>query len=642
MAVVLDTLNQSLSAPDLPSPASVAPIFHTSHATYRTATYAQLVRSRLNVRRKDSGDTDELAALIASQGLLQNLIGYDQFVHGVPTGLIEVVAGGRRLDAIGKNIAVGQLPEDFPVPVLLVPVEEAVAISLAENLGREPMHHADVFEAMCELATRGISVEDIGLAFGVDALVVRRRLKLAKVAPRFIALYRDDKVTLEQMMALAISDDHAAQERVWDSLEPWSRQPHQLRRLLMAQKINVKSDPLMLFVGLAAFTQAGGLVERDLFSESNEGYTSDAPLLEQLAMAKLTRVSKGLAKEGWAWVEQRTRCSREELAEFARVRTTSRAATEAEEVQLSQLRAELAAVRADLNAPDGECDDDVDAMLWRRDTVEGAIDAIESKLVAPHAGDLALAGAIATVGDDGKLLVHRHLIRASDKSAMEGDVAPAPTEVGNKTRAVHSERLVRTLTEHRTLALHAELMAQPDVALPVLVHSLVRPVFYPRQYSGALTGIGLTQKVFSSEVVAAGAGTAVAERFKELQAGLPTAFSGLFDWLLSQPQSTLLDLLAFCVGCSLDTTTQREEASPDFVALAGALKLDMRAWWTVDEDSYLTHVSKARVVEVVTQAVSAEAAQPLLAMKKDACAAAAARLLAPTGWLPSLLLPSAP
>jgi ParB family chromosome partitioning protein len=40
---------------------------------------------------------------------------------------------------------------------------------------------------------------------------------------------------------------------------------------------------------------------------------------------------------------------------------------------------------------------------------------------------------------------------------------------------------------------------------------------------------------------------------------------------------------------------------------------------------------------VVTQAVSAEAAQPLAAMKKDALIAAAERSLAGTGWLPDVL-----
>jgi hypothetical protein len=37
-------------------------------------------------------------------------------------------------------------------------------------------------------------------------------------------------MNLSQLMALAISDDQAAQERVWDNAtQGWQREPHKLR-----------------------------------------------------------------------------------------------------------------------------------------------------------------------------------------------------------------------------------------------------------------------------------------------------------------------------------------------------------------------------------------------------------------------------
>src|ERR1035437_5750570 len=132
----------------------------TEHATIRTAPYSKLFRSKFQVRSKESGDVSELAALIRSQGLLQNLVGYEEVSDGVLTGQIGVVGGGRRLKAIGLLISCGDLPEDFQIPYLLVSEGEAIAISLAENSGREPMHAADVFDAMLELSKRGASVDD--------------------------------------------------------------------------------------------------------------------------------------------------------------------------------------------------------------------------------------------------------------------------------------------------------------------------------------------------------------------------------------------------------------------------------------------------------------------------------------------------
>uniref|UniRef100_UPI003BEF3156 hypothetical protein n=1 Tax=Burkholderia arboris TaxID=488730 RepID=UPI003BEF3156 len=56
----------------------------------------------------------------------------------------------------------------------------------------------------------------------------------------------------------------------------------------------------------------------------------------------------------------------------------------------------------------------------------------------------------------------------------------------------------------------------------------------------------------------------------------------------------------------------------------------------------MSHVSKARIEAVVTQALSAHEAVPLGKLKKDLAAAQAERLLATSGWVPTLLTGAAP
>ena len=73
------------------------------------------------------------------------------------------------------------------------------------------MHPGEQFEAFAALVAEGRPVEDIAAGFGVTPLVAQRRLKLANVSPRLLADYRAGAVTLDQLMALAITDDHAAQ-----------------------------------------------------------------------------------------------------------------------------------------------------------------------------------------------------------------------------------------------------------------------------------------------------------------------------------------------------------------------------------------------------------------------------------------------
>ena len=63
----------------------------------------------------------------------------------------------------------------------------------------------------------------------------------------------------------------------------------------------------------------------------------------------------------------------------------------------------------------------------------------------------------------------------------------------------------------------------------------------------------------------------------------------------------------------------------------------MHAWWAPKAKNYLASVPKARILEIVREAVSPEVASALSLMKKGALVEAAEKRLAGTGWLPTLL-----
>jgi len=111
----------------------------------------------------------ELAASIKECGVLQNLV----VVQGA-RGRYEVCAGGRRLDALTLLVGNGDLADNYPVPVLIVPADRALIASLSENVFHIPMHPADEFAAFAKLIGQGKSVEDVAAAFGVTPLVVKR------------------------------------------------------------------------------------------------------------------------------------------------------------------------------------------------------------------------------------------------------------------------------------------------------------------------------------------------------------------------------------------------------------------------------------------------------------------------------------
>ena len=76
----------------------------------------------------------ELAASIKTNALFHNLI----VVKG-GRGLHEVCAGGRRLATLTLLVNNGDLPENYPVPVMIVPADKALMASLVENVQREAL-----------------------------------------------------------------------------------------------------------------------------------------------------------------------------------------------------------------------------------------------------------------------------------------------------------------------------------------------------------------------------------------------------------------------------------------------------------------------------------------------------------------------
>ena len=90
--------------------------------------------SKDNVRKTNrEAGIDTLAANIAAQGLLQNLI----VTPLKKAGHFTVKAGGRRLRALQLLIEQGTLPVDHTVPVLVLTDDDnAIEASLAGSPGR--------------------------------------------------------------------------------------------------------------------------------------------------------------------------------------------------------------------------------------------------------------------------------------------------------------------------------------------------------------------------------------------------------------------------------------------------------------------------------------------------------------------------
>ena len=53
---------------------------------------------------------------------------------------------------------------------------------------------------------------------------MKQRLRLANASPVLLQAYEDDEITLDQLMAFCLMDDHERQEQVWDTIQKhWNK-----------------------------------------------------------------------------------------------------------------------------------------------------------------------------------------------------------------------------------------------------------------------------------------------------------------------------------------------------------------------------------------------------------------------------------
>ncbi|AOW13991.1 chromosome partitioning protein ParB [Hydrogenophaga crassostreae] len=623
---------------------------------------SRLRPSRRNVRKTAGPCIKALAASIERVGLLQNLT----VTLAADGALYEVVAGGRRFAALKLLAKKRRIAKDWDVPCLLVADGSARTASLTENVQREAMHPADQFEAFAALVAEGRPVEDIAADFGVTPLVVQRRLKLANVSARLMADYRADAISLDQLMALAATDDHAAQEAAFYDAPEWQRSPGALRQRLTEREIGA-DHALVRFVGLDAYTATGGGVRRDLFADDEATGTTliDAALLERLVRDKLETLAEPVRAEGWAWVEAVPHLSPAERQAFQGAPRQRREPTARESRRMEVLQGRIARTDAALEeAYDADNEDNAETLHQRREALAAELEAVQSQL-SGHAPEVrAMAGVIVTLNREGQPLMHRGLLREAEAKALRAlDAArqraangqtpgddggdPDGSTTGDPPRSAEhlSDRLARRLSAHRTAALQIEIARHPQVALAALVHILVQQALQGGYRNALPLGLRLSLRDRLEDLAPDWPESPAVLALRELRQAwseqLPQDPGNLFAKLLAMPQDELVQLLALCTAPAVDVVTPRATACQPGAELTLALTLDMATWWKPTADSYFQHVPKATILDAVAQFAPNEVPR-LSKLKKAEIAQEAERLAEGSGWMPAVFGREAP
>lgn len=608
-----------------------------------------LFLSPLNARKNDTSDVTELKGLIRAQkGLLQNLIVVPKVEGGQTVGY-GVVGGGRRYRALTELVADGEFPTDYPTPCLAVAEEDAELASVAENSGREQMHPADEFEAFQRFHAAGMPIEDIAARHGVSPLVVRRRLKLANVSPMMIAAYRSGKINLDQLMALAVTDDHELQERTWENATSWNRRPETLRAALMQGTVHSDDNRVAKFIGIEAYEAAGGTVVRDLFAGENEGYMTDGDLLDKLFADRMVAEVEKLQAEGWSWVESKESIGFGDIYNFNRSKPTKRDLTPEEQAEIDSIKAQIAALRQrDMLDVDDEDDEDdynydeaaEEAITSQIAALEAKADAIQEQTLSYSTNQKKKAGAMVGLNHAGQLTIYRGLIRAVTKTEAKSKGGEGSSD--EPAGPAHPESLTRKLSAHRTAALQASLIDNHKLALATLCYTLASQVLY----SGGHYGLGSIRisanqqftglKHHADDIEGSKAWGEMIEQREALRTIMPENPAELFSWLREQNPGVITSILAYCTAACVDAV-QHNEGTRQAADLADAVGLDMADWWEPTVAGYFKHLRKDSAIAVMAEAGIGHHKEKLANMKKADLDAHVAKAIAGANWLPQLL-----
>lgn len=573
-----------------------------------------------------------------------------------------------------------RLAKDAPVPCVVKAADAPISAeedSYAENAMRERLHPFDEFRAMQTLNDKGDDAETIGAVFGTTAAVVTQRLKLASVSTKLHDVYAADGMTLEQLMAFAVSDDHARQEQVWDlGNHGYTMAPRFIRDRLTEASVRA-ADRRARFVGLDAYVAAGGGVMRDLFEDDDGGWLTDVALLERLVDEKLNAESERIGAEGWKWIT----VSRELPYGFQRgLREIGGARPELSDAEQDRVDT--------IHEEAGALEDEWQDVPELPEEIVAKIDALDTELAGSvdrpliyDPDEIARAGAFVTFDQRGTLLIERGYVRPDDEPQVEHepdpvtgevaatDAATAPSQPGEGGRPAHPapsddsdeelvkplpDRIICELTATRTVALQDAFAQSPSIAFAAVLHAMVLSTFFLASRESCL-GISVNRAVFAAQAPGlkdSPAAKAIAERHARWRDRLPKSDKELWDALQQFDGTEQAALFAHCAAYAVNACWEpapkydNGRTSAHTVArriehahvLARTVGLDMvAAGWAPTVENYFGGITKPRILEAVAEAKGPQTAGLIEHLKKDDMAREAERLLADAGWLPEPL-----
>ena len=578
---------------------------------------SQLEVDPQNVRKSvDADGISELAASIDAHGLMQNLV-----VRRKPRTKSKylVTAGGRRLAALQQLAEQGAIGKAHEIPCQVLEDANAVETSLAENVSRRDMAPIDAFEAFANLRDGGMSIADIATRFGITEHLVEKRMRLGDLAPELRDAMRAGHLSLDAAMAFARRAEPALQLAVWKELggKPGTAlhaSTYSIKRGLDEGGVP-SSTRSAQFIGVEAYTAAGGSFECDLFDEDGAGVFTDPKLLERLVTEKLDAEAATVKADGWAWVEVAPELAWDATQGMGRVYPRN--------IEDPELEAEYASLTEQVEA--------LEEISFEREftaeeaasfaTFEQRMDEIEQARRSEYvAEDKAGAGVFVSINHDGSVRHDYGFIRKEDMKATSarGDRAGSDgADSGPQGPKPWSNALLTNLAAARNEVFQVHLAQAPEAAFDLLVFALATSLL-----SHGYADTGLTVSTGGGTLPAGDSQSIAATAFLEARDGLDLMWleaddtGARFAALCALSFEARQAIMAWCVAAMSQPRLSSSNPDHPIEQTGHRIGIDARSLWTPSTDTLFARLSKGQILPILAACAGEDFANRHASMKK--------------------------
>lgn len=574
--------------------------------TITTVALKYLRLAKTNVRRSNGEvGIEMMAATLKAHGQIHPL----QVRPAKKKGYYDVHVGGRRLRAFNLMIQDGSIDEDHMVKIEIKEMSDEMAreISLAENAARVAMTAADeclAFDQMLGKDKSSDNIARVAANYGTTVKHIEARLRLANLADPIFAALSDGTITLDAAKTYGLTGDKDRQLAAFESLAAVRGQNDEwrIRKLLFDDSI-LASSAIALFVGEAAYREAGGRVEIDLFKDAANANWTDAHIARTVAAEKLaaladeTRIEQNLA---WVTPIANDHISYDDYQQLHHYYPERVKLSDDEQARLDALEERINEINEMFEY--GEFDTENEAALQKElQELDTEYQKLEDRGTTIPDEDREFVGTFLYLTKEGGTQLYQQLFTTKIPERRQNGTTDSGSDAAPPT---HSRSLTEDLAMARRDILAVHLANDPGLALDLAIFKLAAGELHADYGLGLtldISGVGDPQG--SSSVKSSPAIDALAQMRDALDVSWFNSRDevGNFERFRTLDDDIKASWLSYCMATSLKASlaTKGNFQNRFHSMLGQIMEIDTAAHWRPTAAGYFSKLRKPVILETI-------------------------------------------